>query len=177
MRWQRGLAASGLLPALLLIANAALADEPAFDASQFEKKPFEWGGYAQLKQESFALHRDAAFYKLGLFGQPQRDSLDRSIGTLQLEGKLRHGIGTFDFRTNSDLQRDQLASSHDNSLYEAAYSLRPTPGFTLETGKRSLKWGKGYAWNPIGFVERPKDPNDPQVAREGFVMEIGRAHV
>jgi hypothetical protein len=33
-----------------------------------------------------------------------------------------------------------------------------------------LRWGKGYAWNPIGFVERPKDPNDPELAREGFVM-------
>jgi hypothetical protein len=63
-----------------------------------------------------------------------------------------------------------LGPDHDNSVYEAAYSIRPRPGFTAEAGKRALKWGKGYAWNPIGFVERPKDANDPQLAREGFVM-------
>ena len=27
--------------------------------------------------------------------------------------------------------------------------------------------GKGYAWNPVGFVERKKDPN---ISREGCVM-------
>ena len=158
---------------LLLAAGASAAEEYSFDASAFEKKPFEIGGWAQLKQEHFTLNRDAAFYKLAYFGQPQRETLDRSTGTLQLAGKLRHGIGTFDFRTNSDVQRDQLAQDHDNSIFEAAYSLRPDPSLTMEAGKRSLKWGKGYAWNPIGFVERPKDPNDPQLAREGFWMADG----
>ena len=151
-------------------ARASAQEQPAFDASAFEKKPFELGGYVQLKQEHFSLNRSATFYKLGFYNQPQRESLDRSTGTLQLAGKARQGIGTFDFRLNADAQRDQLASEHDGKVFEAAYSIRPNPGFTLEAGKRSLKWGKGYAWNPIGFVERPKDPNDPQLAREGFVM-------
>jgi len=156
---------------LLFVAMGIRAQEPpAFDASQFEKKPFELNGYVQLKQEHFTLNPDGAFYKLAYFSQPQRETLDRSTGTLQLAGKLRYGIGTFDFRTNSDLWRDQLGPDHDNSVYEAAYSIRPRPGFTAEAGKRALKWGKGYAWNPIGFVERPKDANDPQLAREGFVM-------
>jgi len=159
-------------PLVLLSAAARVSaqEQPAFDASAFEKKPFELGGYVQLKQEHFSLNRSAAFYKLGFYNQPQRESLDRTTGTLQLAGKARQGIGTFDFRLNADAQRDQLASEHDGKVFEAAYSIRPNPGFTLEAGKRSLKWGKGYAWNPIGFVERPKDPNDPQLAREGFVM-------
>ena len=155
---------------LLAWAACSHAQDDSFDAADFEKKPFELGGYVQFKQESIALNRDAAFYKLGFYNLAQRETLDRSSGTLQLAGKLRHGIGTFDFRSNSNLQRDQLAHDHDNSIYEAAYSIRPSPGLTLEAGKRSLKWGKGYAWNPIGFVDRPKDPNDPQLAREGFVM-------
>jgi hypothetical protein len=161
-----------LTPLVLLLwaAGAVAAEEYSFDASEFEKKPYEIGGWAQLKQEDFALNREGAFYKLGNFNQPQRDRLDRTSATLQLAGKLRHGIGTFDFRTNSDVQRDQLAHDRSNAFFEAAYSVRPDPGLTLEAGKRSLKWGKGYAWNPIGFVERPKDPNDPQLAREGFVL-------
>jgi len=152
------------------VAGAQAAEEYSFDASAFEKKPFELGGYVELKQEDFALNRAGAFYKLNNFGQPQRDDLGRTTGTLQLAGKLRQGMGTFDFRTNSGLQRDQLAHDHDNTIFEAAYSLRPSPGLTMEAGKRALKWGKGYAWNPMGFVERPKDPNDPQLAREGIWM-------
>jgi hypothetical protein len=161
-----------LWPLVLLcgLAGARAAEEYSFDASAFEKKPFELGGYVQLKQEAFTLNRDGAFYKLGYYNQPQRDGLDRTTGTMELVGKLRGGIGTFDFRTHSDLQRDQLAHDHDNRMYEAAYSVRPDPGVTVEAGKRVLRWGKGYAWNPIGFVERPKDPNDPELAREGYVM-------
>lgn len=158
------------LALLFLTGNAWAADEYSFDAAEFEKKPFELGGYVQLRQEHFSLDRSAAFYKLGFYNQPQRETLDRTTGTLQLAGKLRYGIGTFDFRTNSDWQRDQSMHDHHHSIYEAAFSIRPAPGFTLEAGKRALKWGKGYAWNPIGFVERPKDANDPQLAREGFVM-------
>ena len=33
-----------------------------------------------------------------------------------------------------------------------------------------MKWGKGYAWNPVAFVDRPKDPEDPELAREGYVV-------
>ena len=155
---------------LLSVAQVAIADDDSFDASAYEKKPFEIGGYLQLKQEDFDLNRDGAFYKLGNLNRPQRESLDRSTGTLELIGKLRQGIGTFDFHTHSDVQRDQLTHDHNNVLYEGAYSIRPSPGVTIEAGKRTLRWGKGYAWNPIGFVERPKDPNDPDLSREGLVM-------
>ncbi len=162
--WLAGLLAS------LAVAGAQAADEYSFDAAAFEKKPFELGGFVQFKQEDSALNRDGAFYQLGYFGQPQRASLDRSTATVELTGKLRGGIGTFDFHSHSDLQSDQLGHAQSNVLYEAAYSLRPDPGITLEAGKRTLRWGKGYSWNPIGFVERPKDPNDPDLAREGYAM-------
>lgn len=164
-----------LAPLLLVgsFTGAHAADEYTFDTSAFEKKPFELGGYLELKQEDFALNRNGAFYKLGFFGEAQRDDLDRTTATLELVGKLRYGSGTFDFRTHSAAQRDELAHDHENTVYEAAYSIRPDPRLTLEAGKRALKWGKGYAWNPIDFVERPKDPNDPDLAREGYVMADG----
>jgi hypothetical protein len=53
---------------------------------------------------------------------------------------------------------------------ELYLSYKPDPTFTLDAGKVSLKWGKGYAWNPVAFVERVKDPNDPDLAREGFTL-------
>lgn len=37
-------------------------------------------------------------------------------------------------------------------------------------GKKTLKWGKGYAWNPIAFVDRIKNPDDPELALEGYVV-------
>lgn len=151
-------------------ACAAWAQEVQFDAAAYEKKAFELGGYVEFKQEDFALNRDGAFYRLGSFAPSRRESLDRTTGTVQLAGKLRALGGTFDFRTNSLVQRDQLAHDSQNTLFEGAYAIRPTPQVSAEIGKRALRWGKGYAWNPIGFVERAKDPTDPQLAREGFWM-------
>jgi len=152
------------------IARAQAAEEFAFDAAEFEKKRFEIGGYAEIKREELTLNSAGAYYRLNYFNQPQRETLGRTVATLQLVGKLRPGAGTFDFRTNSNYQQDQLLEVQNNKVYDAAYSVRPAPGITLEAGKRELRWGKGYAWNPIGFVERPKNPDDPQLAREGYWM-------
>ena len=33
-----------------------------------------------------------------------------------------------------------------------------------------MKWGKGYAWNPVAFIDRPKDPDDPEQAMEGYIL-------
>ena len=68
---------------------------------------------------------------------------------------------------------DDLGEQHTARFDELAASWKPDPGLTLEAGKIALKWGKGYAWNPVAFVERLKDPNDPELAREGFWMATG----
>lgn len=47
---------------------------------------------------------------------------------------------------------------------------QPDPGTTVELGKKAIKWGKVYAWSPVGFVERPKNPDDPELGREDYVV-------
>ncbi|MCF6187612.1 MAG: hypothetical protein L3J49_09115, partial [Desulfobulbaceae bacterium] len=47
--------------------------------------------------------------------------------------------------------------------------VKPNDNSTVDLGKKAYKWGKGYAWNPVGFINRPKDPNDPQEALEGYI--------
>jgi hypothetical protein len=156
---------------LVLLGTGALAaDEYSFDSSEFEKKPFELGGWAQLKYEGFTLNQSGALYKLNYYGQPQRQTLGRTTGTLELIGKVRHGIGTFDFHTHSEAYADQLAHDNANVLYEGAYSVRANENVTIEAGKRVLNWGKGYTWNPMAFTSRAKNPDDPLLAREGYVM-------
>ena len=58
----------------------------------------------------------------------------------------------------------------ESVFHEAYYSDNHFKNLTIDIGKRVQKWGKGYAWNPVGFVERKKDPNDPDLSREGYVM-------
>jgi hypothetical protein len=155
--------------ALAIVAAASHAQEFKFDAAAFERKTFEFSGYAELKAEHIPLNRDGAFYKLNFYDKAQRESVNRQTVTLKPQGKLRLGEhGTFNLRAHLDVQRDSLSEAHAARFDEAYWSYKPVPGFTLDAGKSSMKWGKGYAWNPVGFVERQKDPNDPELAREGF---------
>lgn len=142
----------------------------SFDASEFEKKPFELGGYLELKHERFDLNRGGAFYALSEAGREDRKRLERTTATLKLTGKARAGDWLVTARTHSEGTHDQLSSDNENRFDELFLSWKPMAAFALDAGKRVVKWGKGYAWNPVGFVERPKDPNDPELAREGFTM-------
>ena len=153
-----------------LLAGAALAEEFSFDATEFEKKPFEFGGYVEVKPDRAWLNRDGAFYRLNYYGREARETLDRTAATLKLDGKYTRGMATFRLRANVEARKDDQGSQSIRRFDEAYASLKPDPGFTLDAGKVALKWGKGYAWNPVGFVERTKDPNDVELAREGYTM-------
>jgi hypothetical protein len=48
--------------------------------------------------------------------------------------------------------------------------VKPSSGLKFDLGKKTMKWGKGYAWNPVAFVDRPKDPDDPELAMEGYIV-------
>jgi hypothetical protein len=58
-------------------------------------------------------------------------------------------------------------------IYEGYLSLKPSDSLGFKFGKQTLLWGKGYAFNPVAFVSRPKDPDDPELALEGFIAASG----
>jgi len=153
----------------LAAAAAPAAEEFTFDATEFQKKPLELGGYVELKQQHFTLNPDGALYLLNFYREP-RSYLDDTTLTLKPSGVLRRGAVSLNFRAH--LEGDWETRGFDRlARFDEFYgSYKPDPGFTLNAGKVSLKWGKGYAWNPVAFVERVKDPNDPDLAREGFTL-------
>lgn len=163
-----------LCAGLSLWLPAAAAQESAtFDVSQYEKKPLEVNGYAELKAEQFTFDRQNALYQLNYFDQPPRDGFDRGTGSLQLEGLYRHDIATAHVLAFGSYDHDYTGNDRNTRLYEASVSFQPNKHATYDLGKKTLSWGKGYAWNPVGFVQRPKDPNDPDLSREGFVIAGG----
>ncbi len=152
---------------------ALAAEEYRFDVGQFEKKAFELNGYAELRADRFRLGQDRALYRLNYFDRESRRYLDGTNGAVELTGLYRSGIATFQATAHGELSDDNLGYDRETTLYESYLTLEPATGTRLEAGKRALRWGKGYAWNPVGFVERTKDPNDPELSREGFVMVGG----
>jgi hypothetical protein len=147
--------------------SAGAAEEYSFEVEEFASKSFEWGGYAETKFEHMALNTDSAFYRLNFYKNP-RSTLDRYTGSLQLEGSYKKGIAAFNGALRAEAVQDAMDWSDNAAVYEANLSLKPTPSVTADMGKKVFKWGKGYAWNPVGFIDRPKDPNNPEEALEGY---------
>jgi len=143
-------------------------EEYTFEIEEFEKKPFDWGGYAELKWDHIDLNQDGALSRLKFHKDP-RATLDRLTGTLQLNGSLTKGTGTFKWVMQASEQHDNEGWSDKADIFEAYAGIKMTPHATVDLGKKVFKWGKGYAWNPVGFIQRPKDPNNPEESLEGYI--------
>ena len=169
---RRGIAVLAIACAGLLGAGASEAgdDEYRFDAVEFAKKPYEFGGYLEAKPQYFWLNRGSTGYDLVYPDGSPGSAAYGVTGTLELVGKYTAGIATARFRTHSDIQRYNTVDQESNKFYEALLSIRPDPGFTVDLGKVALQWGKGYAQTFVGFVQRPKDPDDPELARQGYTI-------
>lgn len=155
---------------LLGAAGGLPAEEFRFDLEEFEKKPYHFGGYAELRPVLFGLDHDAALYRLRFFDRDEGDTTAEYNGRLQLEASLEKGIGRLFVRANTDYRSSYLGESLEAVIYDGYLSLKPSPTMALEAGKKSLRWGTGYAWNPVAFIDRLKDPDDPELNREGYIV-------
>jgi hypothetical protein len=158
------------LSSIFGVLSLAAAEEYTFDVSEIEKKPYHIGGYAEIRPVFFGLDRDASLYKLKFYNRDEGSTLEEYNATLQLEGSLEKGIALLFVRTNTDYKNSYLGEDFKTTVYEGFLSLKPSSSLTIDIGKKTLKWGKGYAWNPVAFVDRPKDPDEPDLNLEGFIV-------
>jgi hypothetical protein len=159
-----------LLSSFLGVPPVAIAEEYTFDVSEIEKKPYHIGGYAELRPALSGLDKDASLYKLKFYNRDEGSTLEEYNAALQLEGSLEKGIARLFVRTNTDYKNSYLGEDFKTTVYEGFLSLKPSSSLTIDMGKKTLKWGKGYAWNPVAFVDRPKDPDEPDLSLEGFII-------
>ncbi|MDP8257870.1 MAG: hypothetical protein P9L90_00385 [Candidatus Aadella gelida] len=156
--------ASVLFPQLILAES-----EYSFSLDEIEKKPYSLGGYVEARPVLFGLDDDAALYKLKLYNQDLGKTAEEYNARLQLEGGYEKGIAKFYTKINIDMQESYLGWKDTETILEGYLSLKPSSSLNIIAGKKALKWGKGYAWTPVAFVDRMKNPDDPDLALEGFI--------
>ena len=153
---------------LILWPFSLYAEETyTFDLSEIEKKPYHIGGYMEIKPTFSWPGEDSAIYRLKYYNRDVGKVLDEYNFKLQLEGSFEKEFVRLYFKTNTDYKTSRLGDKEKTDLYEGYLSLNPSSAWKVDAGKKTLKWGKGYAWNPVAFIDRPKDPDDPEVAMEG----------
>jgi hypothetical protein len=154
-----------------LIPFPAGAEESyTFDPAETENKPYHVGGYIEFKPILFGLDRESAFYKLRFFDNPRGQNLLEANGRIRLEGSYEKSIFRVYAKTNTDLKSSYSGESERSTFYELYGSVKPSSNLEIDVGKKTMKWGKGYAWSPVAFVDRPKDPDDPETAMEGYIL-------
>lgn len=158
-----------LIAQLFLWPGILLADDEfTFELDEIEKKPLQWGGYAELKFDHQDIDGGAALTALNNNGEPST-TISRFNPSLQIDGSYLSGISSFNWLLKAAGQKDNFGWTGFTDIYEAYGRIKPNQNSTIDIGKQAYKWGKGYAWNPVGFINRPKDPNDPQESLEGYV--------
>jgi len=156
---------------ILFNVYASGQEEPyAFDIDEFAKKAFSLDGYIEFRPSLAWLRQDSSLYTLKFYDRDNPKTLAQ--GYFAFLGDLSYRKGLFEALIEPYL--DYLATPYESeaslNLFQGYLLLKPSIAFSVYAGKRTLRWGKGYAWSPTGVVERPKNPNEPDLVREGYWM-------
>ncbi len=150
---------------LLALWAMPLMAQDEWDIPAAEPK-VEWSGNLDVKYTLLRFSASSPMARLQFFGQqvPATASqsrlepyLNASYTTQDLEFRMRlHGTYYDDRRSGID-------------LFEAYARYNPSFQTSLQAGRSVYNWGKGYAFNPVGFVNPVKDPENPELAQAGLL--------
>jgi hypothetical protein len=154
---------------LLGLAAQVQAADFEFDVGAYDKKPWQLTGYLSWTGEQQSLDTSAAFYTLN-FGSTGLETNNRQLLDAEIMGQYNWTDTGIYFTLHGNNTADDRSDTTTLRALETYVAHQASTQMRYELGKRTLKWGKGYAWNPVGFVERAKDPLDPELSREGYVL-------
>jgi hypothetical protein len=155
---------------MLLLTTSAPGQEVAVEIPGVERKPYSVNGFVEFRPVAIWVDTDAALIQLRQAARETPDSHTTQVnGRFQLDAGYRRGWLSAKNRTVLDGEYTSGAWTGEATPYEAYLSLSPLPSLTMEMGKKTFSWGKGYLWNPAAFIDRVKSPDDPARALEGFV--------
>jgi len=153
---------------ILLLWNVGIhADDYSFDMESIETKSFEYSGYLRSEYKYQTLNQDSPLYAF-------LNRSDSSQNAFLNEALFRFTHYKDDFKLIGALSARYVnIDGVDDDLY-TVYQLYAhntlSINHSIDVGKKTLKWGTGYFFNPAAFLDRPKDPTQPENAYEGYVM-------
>jgi hypothetical protein len=155
------------------VSVPALAATRASIASAYDKKAFEWTGFVEARPRTAVaasgLRRPCACSTPAKPGAARTGWVRRGRAV----GGAAPSVAQLQLHRSCQLARRAARLRRRQPQFEAYGAWQIDERLNVQLGKRALRWGKGYAWSPVAFLERPRIPTDPELAREGFVMATG----
>lgn len=149
-----------------LIVPLIASSQEEFDSSTNEKK-LEWNGNLDVKYSLLKMSQTSPTYQLQFYNSKD---ISRYLSQYRIEPYLnaeyKSGSLGFFMKTHATYFSDEEATV---DLFEAYARYSPTFSISMQLGKSVYNWGKGYAFNPVGYVNPLKDPENPELAQAGIL--------
>ena len=158
---------TALIFCVIILSQKNIIAQVENDFSINNEPELEWSGNLDVKYSLFNMDKNSAQYKLQFMKELPSSSL---LSQYRLEPYLNAEYRTselgFFLKTHATYYSDDNARF---DLFEAYANYNPSFNVSLQAGKKVYNWGKGYAFNPVGFVNPVKDPENPELARAGLL--------
>ncbi len=160
-------ALTGLL-CLLLVGAFARADDTVFEIPPAEppKEALELSGNLDARYLLVKSRKGSSLYALQYYSRPLSDVLSSYRSDLYVNGDYQTGDVVVHLKTYSRYYGSSQAEFDLHELY-GNVSMYGTSFLLL--GQKMYNWGKGYAFNPVGYVNPKKDPENPEQAQTGLL--------
>lgn len=145
--------------------TGAFSQEYDFAIPEEEDDRIEFNGNLDAKWGLLQVRKSSPFYGLQFYDVAEKKNvLSQYRLDFYLDGVYRHKQVGFFMKTFTQYVKEESLSS---SFFELYGSLNLSPRWSMSIGKRRFNWGKGYAFNPVGYVNAQKDPENPDLALAG----------
>jgi len=153
---------------LLLFSAVARAEDAIFEIPPAEpqKEALELSGNLDARYSLMKSRRGSALYFLQYDNRPLSDVLSSYRAEFYLNGDYQTGDAGIHLKTHSGYYGPSQA---DFNLHELYGTVSIFGNSYLLLGQKMYNWGKGYAFNPVGYVNPQKDPEDPDQAQSGLL--------
>lgn len=149
----------------ILLTGVAISQDYDFDIP--EEAVIEFNGNLDAKWGVLKTQKESPLYRMNFFNTGNDDSyLSQYRLDFYFNGEYRHQQLGFLMKTFYQYTKE---GPIDPTFFELYGSLNLTPKLSAGLGKRRYFWGKGYAFNPVGYVNTEKDPENPDLALAGIV--------
>jgi hypothetical protein len=126
----------------------------------------ELHGYLATTYKGYYTDDSTMGYELQFYNQEEvPEYLNRFNIDCLLEADFKTEYMGFSMKSHSDFKEEELGFD----LYEAKGNINLASFAYLQAGKIIYNWGKGYAFNSVGFVNPQKDPADPEAINNGLI--------
>jgi len=153
---------------IVISSAAAYAEEDysfALPSAEAKKETLELSGNLDVKYSIFKSRLDSPMYDLQYYNQQLSDILSSYKMDSYLNGDYQTKDLGVHLKTHSEYYND---AQNAFNLFELYGDLNVSDNAFLLLGKKRYNWGKGYAFNPVGYVNPVKDPENPELSQAGI---------